>query len=438
MKRPYLRAFWASLVAAAALLFAVSAEAATPRVLAVEFDNDVNPVTADYVIDQIERANEGDYDAVVILLDTPGGLADAMKDIYQAELASEVPVIAYVSPDGARAASAGVWIVEAADIAAMAPSTNLGSSTPVAAGGGEIPSDLRRKAINDAAKSLRALAETHGRNGDWAEAAVRRAANLTAQEALEQNVIDVIAPSLPALLEQVDGRTTKPDGKVLNTAGASIETVEMGLWKSLLDLLIDPNLIALMLSIGVLGIVVELWNPGLVLPGTVGAISLIVGLFGLQVLPISVAGLLLMLLAAGFFAAEVFVVSHGALALAGAISFFIGALMLFDPAGAAYQVSTGVALAFAGSLALLFALAAAKVWKVRRTPPQTGQEEFVGQVGLVRTALDPEGYVLVHGELWRARAEARVPAGEAVEVTGLDDSLVLDVRPASQPVSVDA
>jgi membrane-bound serine protease (ClpP class) len=332
-----------------------------------------------------------------------------------------------------------VWIVQAADLAAMAPSTNLGSSTPVAAAGGEIPSDLRRKAINDAAKSLRALAETHGRNGDWAEAAVRRADNLTAQEALEKNVIDAIAPTLPALLEQVDGRTTKPDGKVLRTAGAEITRVEMGLWKSLLDLLVDPNLIALMLSIGVLGIVVELWNPGLVFPGTVGAISLIVGLFGLQVLPISVAGLLLMLLAAFFFAAEVFVVSHGALALAGAISFFIGALMLFDPAGETYQVSTGVALAFAASLALLFAFAAAKVWQVRRTPPQTGREELVGQIGHVRTPLDPEGYVLLHGELWRARSEdGLIAAGEPVEVTGLGDGLVLDVRPATQPVPVDA
>jgi membrane-bound serine protease (ClpP class) len=433
------RAFWASLVAATGLLLASSAQAATPRVLAVEFENDVNPVTADYVIDQIERANAEDYDAVVILLDTPGGLADAMRDIYQAELASEVPVIAYVSPDGARAASAGVWIVQAADVAAMAPSTNLGSSTPVAAGGGEIPADLRRKAINDAAKSLRALAETHGRNGDWAEAAVRKADNLTAQEALDMNVIDVIAPTLPALLEQVDGLTTKPDGKILNTAGAQIEEVEMGLWKSLLDLLIDPNLIALMLSIGVLGIVVELWNPGLVFPGTVGAISLIVGLFGLQVLPISIAGLLLMLLAAGFFAAEAFVVSHGALALAGAISFFIGALMLFDPAGEAYQVSTGVALAFALALALLFGYAAAKIWQVRRTRPQTGQEELLGQIGRVRTALDPEGYVLVHGELWRARTvDGPVQAGETVEVLGLDEGLVLDVRPVAQPAVVDA
>jgi membrane-bound serine protease (ClpP class) len=439
VKKPCLRAFWATLAAAAGLLFAGSAHAATPRVLAVEFDNDVNPVTADYVTGEIDRANEEHYDAVVILLDTPGGLSEAMKDIYQAELASKTPVIVYVSPDGARAASAGVWIVEAADVAAMAPSTNLGSSTPVAAGGGEIPSDLKRKVVNDAAKSLRALAETHGRNGDWAEQAVRKADNLTATEALRMNVIDVIAPTLPRLLDKVDGMRTKPDDKVLHTKNAQIDHVQMGLWKSLLDLLIDPNLIALMLSIGVLGIVVELWNPGLIFPGTVGAVSLIVGLFGLQVLPINVAGLLLMLLAAGFFCAEVFVVSHGALAVAGAVCFFIGALMLFDPAGSAYQVSTGVALAFAVTLALLFAFAAAKVWQVRRTPAQTGQEELVGQVGIVRTALDPEGFVHVHGELWRARSEdGPIPTGTPVEVTHIEDGLVLDVRPLAQPAPAGA
>jgi membrane-bound serine protease (ClpP class) len=237
----------------------------------------------------------------------------------------------------------------------------------------------------------------------------------------------------------VDGMKTKPDGKVLNTAGAEVTQVEMGLWKSLLDLLVDPNLIALMLSLGVLGIVVELWNPGLVFPGTVGAVSLIVGLFGLQVLPINVAGLLLMLLAAGFFAAEVFVVSHGALALAGAVCFFIGSLMLFDPAGDAYQVSTGVALAFAVTLALLFGFAAAKVIKVRRTRPQTGQEQLVGQEGVVRSSLDPEGYVLVHGELWRARStDGPIPAGERVEVAGIGDELVLEVRPSAQPAPVEA
>jgi membrane-bound serine protease (ClpP class) len=419
------------LVAFAVAAVAPAAHAATPRVLAVEFDNDVNPVTADYVTGEIERANDERYQAVVILLDTPGGLSDAMKDIYQEELASEIPVIVYVSPDGARAASAGVWIGQAADLLAMAPSTNLGSSTPVAAGGGEIPSDLRRKAINDAAKSLRALAEEHGRNGDWAEQAVRKAANLTAREALRMNVIDVIAPTLPALLNRVDGRMTKPDGKVLRTAGARIEHVEMSLWKRILDTLIDPNLIVILMSVGVLGITIELWNPGLILPGTVGAISLVIGLFGLQILPVSWAGILLMLLAAGFFVAEAFVISHGALTLAGAVAFVIGSLMLFDPAGESYQVSLRVALIVAAVMATMVGLAMAKIVQVRRAPVVTGQSELIGQVGVVRQALDPEGLVFVHGELWRARTDGEsVSPGETVRVEGFDDGLTLRVAPA--------
>jgi membrane-bound serine protease (ClpP class) len=426
------RALRGVLAAFAAALLVPAAHAATPpRVLAVEFDNDVNPVTADYVVDQIERANDERYDAVVILLDTPGGLSDAMKDIYEAELASKVPVIVYVSPDGARAASAGVWIGQAGDILAMAPQTNLGSSTPVSATGGEIPSDLRRKVVNDAAKSLRALAEEHGRNGNWAEAAVRKADNLTAREALRKNVIDEIAPTLPALLDEVDGQKTKPKGIVLNTAGAQVENVEMSFWKRILDTLIDPNLIVILMSLGILGITIELWSPGLIFPGTVGAISLIIGLFGLQVLPISWAGLLLMLLAAGFFAAEMFVTSHGALALAGAVAFVIGALMLFDPAGDAYQVSVEVALAVAATMALMVGLAVAKIVQVRRASVVTGQEELIGQVGVVRQALDPEGLVFVHGELWRARTEGgTVEPGEAVRVEALDDSLTLRVAPA--------
>jgi membrane-bound serine protease (ClpP class) len=439
VKSRFLRAFIALLVGTAVLgLSAANAQTSAPRVLAVEFDNDVNPVTADFVIDAIERANDDGFDAVVILLDTPGGLADAMKDIYQAELASRTPVLTYVSPDGARAASAGVWIVQAADLAAMAPSTNLGSSTPVAAGGGEIPSDLRRKAINDAAKSLRALAETHGRNGDWAEQAVRKADNLTAQEALDKNVIDEVAPTLPTLLEKIDGRRTKPDGKVLDTAGARIERVEMSLWKRILDTIIDPNIILLLMSIGVLGITVELLNPGLIFPGTVGAISLIVGLFGLQVLPISWAGLLLMLLAAGFFAAELFVPSHGALTLAGAVSFVLGSLLLFDPAGDAYEVSVPVVLAIAGTLAALFGVAFAKALQARRAKPQTGADELANRIGVVRQTLDPEGFVFVNGELWRARAaNGHISAGETVRVERVDDGLVLEVERAEEPLAAE-
>jgi membrane-bound serine protease (ClpP class) len=426
------RALRALLATFAAAVVVPAAQAAAPRVLAVKFDNDVNPVTADYVIDEIHRANNDHYNAVVILLDTPGGLSDAMKDINKAELASKIPVVVYVSPEGARAASAGVWIGQAADILAMAPQTNIGSSTPISVGGENIQSDLRRKVVNDAAASLRALAQAHGRNVRWADAAVRRASNLSASEALRMNVIDVIAPTLPALLNKIDGTKTVPKGFVMHTANAEVTHVDMSLWKRILDLLVDPNIIALMLSVGLLGIVVELWNPGLIFPGTVGAISLIVGLFGLQVLPISAAGLLLMLLAAAFFAAELFVPSHGALTLAGGVCFFIGSLMLFDPAGAAYQVSTYVAFAIAGTLALMMGFAAFKITQARRAPVVTGESELIGQVGVVREQLDPEGLVFVHGELWRARTSngEAVSPGQSVRVEELDDALTLTVSPA--------
>jgi membrane-bound serine protease (ClpP class) len=427
-----LRAFFLSLLVLGAS--AVPAGAATPRVLAVEFANDVNPVTADYVTSQIDRANREHYDAVVIQLDTPGGLSSAMKDIYQAELDSKVPVIVYVSPAGSRAASAGVWITEAADIAAMAPQTNIGSSTPIDVGGGDIQKDLRRKVINDAAASLRTLAKNHGRNEQWAEKAVRVASNLTEYEALQQNVVDVVAPSLPALLNRIDGQKTVPKGIVLHTANAEITEVQMSLWKRVLDTLIDPNIIVLLMSLGVLGITVELFNPGLIFPGTLGALALITGLFGLQVLPISWAGLMLMILAAGFFVADLFLPTHGALTLAGLASFVLGALMLFDPAGSAYQVSLWVVLAIAGTFVVLFGFAISKIIQARRAKPKTGTEELLGEVGVVRRTLDPEGTVFVRGELWRARTGGeRVPAGQPVRVDAIDDGLVLDVTPVAEP-----
>jgi membrane-bound serine protease (ClpP class) len=439
VKSLFLRALLLSVAAMAFL--AGPAGAVTPRVLAVEFANDVNPVTADYVTSQIDRANDDGYDAVVILLDTPGGLSTAMKDIYQAELASKAPVIVYVSPDGARAASAGVWIGQAADVLAMAPQTNIGSSTPINVGGEDIQDDLRRKVVNDAAASLRALAREHGRNVKWADSAVRKASNLSAREALAQNVIDVIAPTLPALLNRIDGRavTCCPKGLVLHTADASIDRVEMSLWKRILDTLIDPNIILLLMSVGVLGITVELFNPGLIFPGTVGAISLITGLFGLQVLPISWAGLLLMLLAAGFFLAELFVPSHGALTLAGATSFVVGSLMLFDPAGSAYKVSLPIVLAIAGTFVALFGIAFAKALQARRAKPQTGTEELRGQIGFVRRPLDPEGLVFVHGELWRARSlDGPIAVGDPVRIERVGDGLVLEVLPVDRPVELPA
>ncbi len=437
MKGPLLRVFLLSLTAILLLCTTASAATSPPRVLAVTFENDVNPVTADYVTSEIQRANDEGYDAVAILLDTPGGLSEAMRDIYKKELASGIPVIVYVSPEGARAASAGVWIGQAADVLAMAPQTNLGSSTPISSGGEDIPSDLRRKVVNDAAKSLRGLAEEHGRNGDWAEQAVRQGANLTAREALEMNVIDAIAPSLPALLEQLEGYTTKPKGHELHLAGAAIDTVDMSLWKKILDTLIDPNLIVLFMSIGTLGLIVELWNPGLIFPGTVGAVFLILGLFGLQVLPISVAGLLLMVLAFAFFGAEAFVPSHGALTVAGAVCFVLGALLLFDPAGDLYQVSLPAVLAIAATMTAAMAVVAFKIVQVRRAPVVTGTSELLGQVGVVRETLDPQGIVFVHGELWQARTDGDpLPPGTPVRVEQIDDGLVLDVERAEDPAAV--
>src|SRR6266545_3055193 len=269
------RAFFAAIASvAAALLVAPAGVAAAPRVLAIEFENDVNPVTADYVTRQLERAHEDKFDAVVILLDTPGGLSDSMREIYKAELASKLPVIVYVSPPGARAASAGVWIGQAGDVLAMAPGTNIGSSTPINGNGANLDSDLRRKVLNDAAASLRGLAKFHGRNVKWADLAVRKASNLTAEQALRMNVIDDISPNLPALLNTIDGRKTVGKDFVLHTANAQIVEVHPGFFTHLLNALIDPNLIPLLFLAGIAGIGFEIFHPGVVLPGALGAVSL--------------------------------------------------------------------------------------------------------------------------------------------------------------------
>lgn len=427
-----------AVLAAGTLAFASGAAAATPRVLAVEFENDVNPVTQDYLTGAIDRAEDERYDAVVFLVDTPGGLDSSMRAIIKRELDSKVPVVVYVFPPGSRDASAGVFITMAADVAAMAPQTNIGSSTPVSSAGGNIPSDLRRKVINDAVAYIRGLAEAHGRNPDWAEEAVRKAVNLPANDALEENVVDWVAPDLPTLLGRIDGTRTEPKGLVLHTAGARVDTISMSLWKRVLDTLIDPNIVVLLMSLGALGIIVEISHPGLVFPGTFGAIALVVGFFGLQVLPVSWAGILLMLLALGLFVTDVFVTTHGALTAAGAASFVVGSLLLFDPAGPAYQVSLPVAIAIGGTLALFVGLVVSKVWRARRRTPTTGVEELVGATAVVRRTLDPAGLVFVHGELWQARSgEGPIEVGETVCVDGMD-GLVLSVRRAETRAPVTA
>src|SRR4029453_17637247 len=274
MRRP--RLLFGLLVAAAFLLFIPSVSAQSrPKVLAVHFALDINPVSQDYVNHQIDVANDGGYSAVVILLATPGGLSTSMEKIYEKELASKIPVIVYVAPKGAAAASAGVFVAQAADVLAMAPDTNIGSSTPIDQSGGNLGSDLRRKVINHFAAKLRSLAENHGRNGDWADKAVRQASNLTEQEALRMNVIDVVAPDLPTLLNKIDGRGTIPNHYKLHTGNAQSTYSGPSFFTRLLNTLIGPNLITLLFLAGIAGIGYEIFHPGVVLPGALGAVALV-------------------------------------------------------------------------------------------------------------------------------------------------------------------
>jgi membrane-bound serine protease (ClpP class) len=420
-----LRGFLALALALGALAASPStlAQNDPPKVLAVHLDNDINPVTQEYVDNSVSRAEDDGYDAVVLVLDTPGGLGSSMRGIVKRFLSSTVPVVVYVAPPGSSADSAGAVITMASDLAAMAPQTNIGSSTPISLNGENIGKDLHRKIVNDAAAYVGELAREHDRNVVAARRMVTVASNYGAREAKRIGLVEAIAPTLPALLREIDGTKTVPKGFVLHTANAHIDDVEMSFWQRARDFLIDPNLIALFLSIGLIGIVVELWNPGLIFPGTVGAISLILGLYGLQVLPVSLAGVFLMLLAAGFFIAEAFVPSHGALTLAGAVTFVLGALMLFDPAGPAYQVSLPVALAIAGTLTVLLGFAIAKVVRIRRLPPAVGTTHLVGDEGIVRR----DGMVFVNGELWRARSADGSPlvTGERVRVEGIEEGLRL-------------
>jgi membrane-bound serine protease (ClpP class) len=428
VKGRFLRALLGSL--AVALAFAAAANAASkPRVLAVKFGPslEINPVTQDYVNHQIDRANKDHYDAVVILLDTPGGLSSSMESIYKKELASNVPVIVYISPKGAAAASAGVFVAQAADLLAMAPDTNIGSSTPIDQSGGNLGSDLRRKVINHFAAKLRALAKTHGRNAAWADKAVRQASNLTDQEALRMNVIDVTAPDLPTLLRKIDGRVTIPNHYRLHTADAQITNVSPGFFTRLLNTLIDPNLITLLFLAGLAGIGYEIFHPGVVLPGALGAVALLTALFGFSILPISWAGLALLLLGIALLVIDAHVTSHGALTVSGLISLVIGALMLFRNAPSPYHANIALVISFAVVLGCLWAFAITKAVQVRRSPVTVGTQTMVGEVGEFRGG----GLVFVRGELWRARVPegAALREGDKVRVDHVEPDLVLGVHP---------
>jgi len=401
-----------------------NALAAAPRVLAIHFTTDVNPVTQDWVDHELSRAESGRYSAAVIVLDTPGGLEDSMRKIVQKELSLRVPVIVYVAPAGARAASAGVWISQAADLLAMSPATNIGSSTPIQGNGSNIGSDLRRKEINDAAASLRGLAKLHGRNAQWADKAVRVASNLTAPEALRMNVIDVIAPSLPALLDKVDGRKTVGRGLVLHTAGAQIENVSPGFFTRFLSTLIDPNIVSLLFLAGIVGLGFELFHPGVVIPGAFGAICMVAALFGFAVLPLSWGGLILVLLGAALLVVDAHVVSHGALTLSGLVALALGLATLFHDTGTPYHTNYWLIVLVTALLGGFWAFAMTKAVAMRRRPIAVGPEEIVGMEGVVREG----GLVFVRGELWRARSEAPLHTGQRVRVDGIE-GLTLAVTP---------
>jgi membrane-bound serine protease (ClpP class) len=392
----------------AALLAASSASAKDGKVLAVKFDADVNPVTQGWLSDRIKEG--ADYDALVILLDTPGGLDSSMRKIVQDELAAKEPVIVYVAPNGARAASAGVWISQAADVLAMSPVSNIGSSTPITSSGANLDSDLKRKVVNDAAASLRNLARVHGRNAKWADLAVRRASNLTSGEALRLNVIDLISPDLPALLKTIDGRTTKPRGLTLHTAGDTIVTKEMGFFTRLLDTLIDPNLLSLLFLAGIGGILFEVFHPGVVLPGALGAVALVTALFGFSVLPTSWAGVALIVLAIALLVIDAHVVTHGALTVSGLVALAVGMLMLFHDAPAPYKIDTWFVLAVTLSLGGFMAVALGKVVQVRRRP--SAMPAMVGAEGVVRG----DGLVFVRGELWQAATDDGAPLAPGEQV----------------------
>src|SRR3954454_8014462 len=399
------------------------AAAARPKVLAIHFKADVNPVTQDWLNSELTHAQKDGYSAAVILLDTPGGLEESMRKIVQRELGLKIPVIVYVTPEGARAASAGVWISQAADLLAMAPQTNIGSSTPINGNGQNIGSDLRRKVVNDAAASLRALAKSHGRNAAWADRAVRKASNLDAQEALQMIVIDVIAPTLPALLSKIDGRVTVPRHLTLRTKDAAIDDVRPGFLTRFLSTLIDPNIVGLLFLAGLAGLGFELFHPGVVIPGAFGAICMLCALLGFSFLPLSWAGLMLVLFGAALLVIDAHVTTHGALTLSGLVAIAVGLVTLFHKAPAPYHTNVWLVVTVTAVLGGFWAIAISKAVAVRRAPVRVGPQEIVGMEGEARGA----GQVFVRGELWRARSDEALRPGDKVLVAALD-GLTLDVH----------
>jgi len=449
-----MRRLWAAiaLVAAGWMLLAGAAAPSSPTGVLLPVTGPIGPATSDFFVRNLREAGENGAALVVVTIDTPGGLDTAMRDMVQAILASDVPVITYVAPSGARAASAGTYLVYASHVAAMAPATNLGAATPVQIGGsppsspapggepaakdGGAPKAAQpgnaseRKAVNDAIAYLRGLAELRGRNVDWAEAAVREGASLPADEALAAGVVELVAADLPELLKALDGRKVKLRAQEieLRTGGLILHEVETDWRTELLALVTNPNVAYLLMLIGIYGLLLEGYNPGAVLPGVVGAISLLLALFAFQVLSVNYAGLALIALGVVLIVAESFVPSFGTLGLGGIIAFVIGSVMLLDNDVPGFSIAWQLiaAMGLAGALVLLAIVSFAV--RARRRPVVSGVEGLTREIAEAVEDFDRQGLVRVHGELWTAVSAEPVRAGQRLRIRQVD-GLVIQVEP---------
>jgi membrane-bound serine protease (ClpP class) len=411
--------------------------AAQPRggiAYSIELSRTVDPATERWLGQALEDAEEEGARIAIVRLDTPGGLDTSMRSMVKDIVAAPMPVVVYVSPDGARAASAGLFITQAADVAAMARQTNIGSATPVQIGPGEEDEVLGRKVRNDAAAYVRALAAGHGRNPDLAERMVREAANVTAERAKREGLIDVVAASERELLRELDGFEVQgPKAQTLDTGSLQIERREMPFHLEALQVLVNPTIASLLLLAGLAGIAIEVFSPGAIAPGVLGAIALILGLYGTAQLPVTAAGVILLLLAVGLFAAETQVPSGGLLGGAGVAALVAGVLLLYDTDSEVFDVSVPAAIAAGVLLGSFTVFAASKGLAARRARARGGPDELVGELGVVRAPLDPLGQVFVHGALWRARSadpEKGLAGGRRVEVKAVE-GLTLTVRPSN-------
>ncbi|MBI1814955.1 MAG: nodulation protein NfeD [Deltaproteobacteria bacterium] len=424
-------------VALLLVLLSATAGAAEHHVNLIEIDAGINPATADFIREAIDEAHRDGAQALIIQLDTPGGLLDSSKAIVKDLLGSPVPVIVYVAPSGAGATSAGVFVTMAANLAAMAPGTNIGAAHPVGGQGEDIAGDMREKAENFTASLSKSIAQQRGRNVEWAEKAVRESVSITAQEALKLGVIDLVAIDIPDLLRQADGREVDANNTKLKLAlaDATVARKQMRLKQTLLNIIANPNVAYLLMMAGLLGLYVEFTHPGVFFPGIAGAICLVLGLTALQVLPINYSGLALILLGVAMLVAELFLPSFGVVGVGGLIAFVIGSLLLFDTADSDLAVDRGIIAAAAATLGSFTLWVGYLVVHSQRRKPSLGQEGMIGEVGEVRQRLAPAGKVFVHGEYWNAVAEAAddpLDVGAQVQVVAIEGLkiVVRALRPA--------